>query len=50
MVEVHDHPEKALSDGAQALLPEQFELLMEEARQLAPVLGRALEAVAPAGS
>ena len=47
MVEVHDHPEEALSDGAQALLPDQFEQLMAEARQLAPVLERTLPAIAP---
>ncbi len=46
MIEVHEHPEKALCDGAQALLPDQFEQLMAEARQLAPVLGRELAAVA----
>jgi 3-deoxy-7-phosphoheptulonate synthase len=47
MVEVHEHPEEAMSDGNQALLPDQFEQLMAEARQLAPVLGRELAAVAP---
>ena len=47
MVEVHDHPEAALSDGNQALLPEQFVQLMEECRQLAPVLARSLPASAP---
>jgi len=46
MVEVHEHPEEALSDGNQALLPDQFERLMAEARQLAPVLERTLPAVA----
>ena len=49
MVEVHEHPEEALSDGAQALLPEQFKQLMAEARGLAPVLGRALRAAAASG-
>ena len=44
MVEVHERPEEALSDGAQALLPEQFHELMAEARQLAPVLDRELAA------
>ena len=46
MVEVHEHPEEAKSDGAQALLPDQFERLMAEARQLAAVLDRTLPAVA----
>jgi 3-deoxy-7-phosphoheptulonate synthase len=40
MVEVHDAPERALSDGEQALLPEEFVRLMEEVRVLAPVLDR----------
>jgi 3-deoxy-7-phosphoheptulonate synthase len=30
MVEVHNHPELALSDGPQALLPEMFEQLVQE--------------------
>ncbi len=44
IVEVHDQPDEALSDGTQALLPDQFDRLMEEARQLAPVLARRLPA------
>jgi 3-deoxy-7-phosphoheptulonate synthase len=40
MVEVHDKPETALSDGNQALLPEQFVELMGEIRLLAPVVDR----------
>jgi 3-deoxy-7-phosphoheptulonate synthase len=40
LIEVHDHPEAALSDGPQALLPEMFTELMEQVRRLAPVLGR----------
>ncbi len=39
-VEVHDCPEKALSDGPQALLPKQFEALMVSLRKLAEVLGK----------
>ncbi len=46
MVEVHSHPERALSDGRQALLPEAFERLMERMRQLAPVVGREIKAYA----
>ena len=30
MIEVHNHPEEALSDGAQALYPEQFERTMKK--------------------
>ncbi|HEY8503638.1 MAG TPA: 3-deoxy-7-phosphoheptulonate synthase [Gemmataceae bacterium] len=40
-VEVHDEPTKALSDGAQALLPGQYHELMAEVRRLAAALGRA---------
>jgi len=40
LIEVHNHPEFALSDGPQALLPEMFGELMEQLRQLAPVVGR----------
>ena len=42
LIEVHDNPEKALSDGAQSLYPHQFETLMGELRVIAPVLGRSL--------
>ncbi len=42
LVEVHTHPEEALSDGPQALPPEMFAQLMGEIRMLAPVLGRAV--------
>jgi 3-deoxy-7-phosphoheptulonate synthase len=42
LVEVHDDPEKALSDGAQALYPAQFEQLMRELRMIAPAVGRTL--------
>jgi len=40
MVEVHNHPEKALSDGPQSLYPDQFERMMDELEQIAPVVGR----------
>jgi 3-deoxy-7-phosphoheptulonate synthase len=40
LVEVHTHPEAALSDGPQALLPEMFDELVEQVRALAPVVGR----------
>jgi 3-deoxy-7-phosphoheptulonate synthase len=38
MVEVHNHPERALSDGPQALLPEMFKQLVEEVRLIHSVL------------
>jgi len=42
LVEVHNCPEKALSDGAQSLYPEQFEKLMRELRVVAPAVQRRL--------
>ena len=40
IVEVHNQPDRALSDGMQSLYPEQFEELMEQVRQIAAVVGR----------
>lgn len=40
MIEIHNEPEKALSDGPQALLPEQFYELMNQAKLIAEVIGR----------
>jgi len=40
MVEVHHDPENALSDGPQALLPEQFSDLMKQIKAIAEVIGR----------
>jgi 3-deoxy-7-phosphoheptulonate synthase len=42
MVEVHDHPENALSDGPQSIYPAQFAALMHDIEQIAPVVGRTL--------
>jgi 3-deoxy-7-phosphoheptulonate synthase len=39
-VEVHSCPEKALSDGPQALLPKQYAALMADLRRLADVMGK----------
>jgi 3-deoxy-7-phosphoheptulonate synthase len=44
-VEVHSCPEKALSDGPQALLPDQYAALMKELRRLAEVVGKTLGGV-----
>ena len=40
LIEVHCDPDKALSDGAQSLYPEQFTQLMEQLRMIAPAVGR----------
>jgi 3-deoxy-7-phosphoheptulonate synthase len=42
MVEVHNQPEEALSDGNQSIQPPELEQLMLEIRQIAAVLGRTL--------
>jgi 3-deoxy-7-phosphoheptulonate synthase len=48
LIEVHNEPEKALSDGAQSLYPEQFDRLMAELRVIAPAIGRTLPLRRPA--
>jgi len=40
LVEVHHEPDKALSDGMQSILPEEFATLADEVRQIAAVLNR----------
>src|ERR1700691_4504675 len=40
LIEGHHQPDKALSDGAQSLYPEQFSKLMEQLRMIAPAVGR----------
>ena len=40
LIEVHDEPEHALSDGPQAILPDMFVELVLQMRRLAPVVGR----------
>jgi 3-deoxy-7-phosphoheptulonate synthase len=40
LIEVHHNPDKAFSDGAQSLYPEQFSQLMNELRIIAPAVGR----------
>jgi 3-deoxy-7-phosphoheptulonate synthase len=40
LVEVHHQPDKALSDGVQSILPEEFAALTDEVRQIAAVLHR----------
>jgi 3-deoxy-7-phosphoheptulonate synthase len=45
IVEVHHDPDKALSDGIQSLYPEQFDELMAQVRQIAPIVGRHVPAI-----
>ncbi|HEY3628251.1 MAG TPA: 3-deoxy-7-phosphoheptulonate synthase [Terracidiphilus sp.] len=42
LVEVHHQPDKALSDGPQSIYPDQFERMMREIGQIAPVVERVL--------
>lgn len=42
VIEVHPHPEEALSDGAQSLKPERFGELMQGLRDVARAVGRSL--------
>ena len=43
MVEVHDKPEMALSDGPQALYPDDFDALMNDIRAIVMVTGRTID-------
>ncbi|MFO7838040.1 MAG: 3-deoxy-7-phosphoheptulonate synthase, partial [Desulfosalsimonadaceae bacterium] len=43
MIEVHNDPDRALSDGAQSLYPKQFGRLMRDIYVIAPVVGRQLD-------
>ncbi len=40
MVEVHNHPEKALCDGAQSVTPDQFDQIMADVKRLCVSEGR----------
>ncbi len=42
LIEVHTHPEEALSDGAQSLLPKDFKRLMKELGRIAEAVGRSI--------
>jgi 3-deoxy-7-phosphoheptulonate synthase len=43
MIEIHNDPEKALSDGPQALLPDTYLQLMGELRLIAKAIGRTMQ-------
>ncbi|MGA8677142.1 MAG: 3-deoxy-7-phosphoheptulonate synthase [Candidatus Acidiferrales bacterium] len=49
LIEVHQDPERALSDGAQSLYPDQFAQLMTEVRMIAPAVGRSIAEEAQQG-
>jgi 3-deoxy-7-phosphoheptulonate synthase len=47
IIEVHPSPDRALSDGAQSLYPEQFARLMREVGVIAQAIGRRVAERAP---
>ncbi len=42
LMEMHPNPDKAMSDGAQSLYPQQLKELIAQLRKLAPVVGRTI--------
>jgi 3-deoxy-7-phosphoheptulonate synthase len=42
LMEMHPNPDKAMSDGAQSLFPDQLTALVEKLRRLAPVVDRTI--------
>jgi 3-deoxy-7-phosphoheptulonate synthase len=42
MIEVHNDPNRALSDGPQSITPDMFEALVADLKKIAPVIGRRL--------
>jgi 3-deoxy-7-phosphoheptulonate synthase len=42
MIEVHNDPNRALSDGPQSITPDMFADLVEDLKKIAPVIGRRL--------
>jgi 3-deoxy-7-phosphoheptulonate synthase len=50
LVEVHPTPDRALSDGAQSLYPEQFDRMLRETRVIAEAIGRRIAEPAASGA
>ena len=46
LIEMHPHPDRALSDGAQSLYPDQLSTLVEELKAVASAIGRRVTSVA----
>ena len=40
IIEIHNHPEKALSDGFQSLTPKNFKMLLDKIEQIAPIVNK----------
>lgn len=47
MIEVHNHPESALSDGFQSLTPKNFRALLNKLEQLAPIVNKKVDLNVP---
>jgi len=47
MIEVHNHPESALSDGFQSLTPKNFKALLNKLEQLAPIVNKKVDVNVP---
>jgi 3-deoxy-7-phosphoheptulonate synthase len=47
IIEVHNHPEKALSDGIQSLTPKHFRELLNKLEQIAPIVNKKVNVYAP---
>ncbi|HSP87545.1 MAG TPA: 3-deoxy-7-phosphoheptulonate synthase [Ignavibacteriaceae bacterium] len=47
MVEVHNNPEQALSDGFQSLTPKNFKALLNRLEQLAPIVNKRIDVNVP---
>lgn len=47
LVEVHPNPAEALSDGAQSLTPDNFDVMMQEVRRVAHAIGRPVPPARP---
>ena len=43
MIEVHNSPETALSDGAQSLTPAQFDALMQKVTKTVEFFGKTMD-------
>ncbi len=42
MIEVHENPEEAISDGQQSLLPEKFQSMMDDVKKIAQAVSRTI--------
>jgi 3-deoxy-7-phosphoheptulonate synthase len=49
IVEVHSHPEQALSDGGQSLRPDKCALLLDSLQRVAAAVGRGIDLAQTSG-